>query len=79
MKCVIINAVSINLIDVTAIDTFEHLIKELKQKGITMKLARANSQFEEMTSKTTSFENLPDIKNYNSVYDAVQEYLEENK
>ena len=79
VKCVIINAVSINLIDVTAIDTFEHLIKELKQKGITMKLARANSQFEEMTSKTTSFENLPDIKNYNSVYDAVQEYLEENK
>ncbi|MEZ4691259.1 MAG: SulP family inorganic anion transporter [Ignavibacteria bacterium] len=76
VKFVIMNAVSVNMIDVTAADTLEHLVKELKAKGIKLMLARANSQFENMTTRICAFENLPPVKNYNSVYDAVQDCVQ---
>ena len=75
VNCVILNAVSINMIDVTAADTLEHLTHEIHSKGITLKLARANAEFMEMISSISKYENAPDIINYNSVYEAVQEYL----
>jgi hypothetical protein len=42
-------------------------------------VARANTQFMRMISSISRYENAPDIKNFNSVYDAVQEYIKEKK
>lgn len=79
VECVILNADSVNLIDVTAADTLEHLTYELHSRGIFLKVARANTQFMRMISSISRYENAPDIKNFNSVYDAVQEYIKEKK
>lgn len=79
VECVILNADSVNLIDVTAADTLEHLKYELHSRGIFLKVARANTQFMRMISSISRYENAPDIKNFNSVYDAVQEYIKEKK
>jgi MFS superfamily sulfate permease-like transporter len=75
VECVILNAVSVNMIDVTAADTLENLIEELNKKNILVLFARANAQFEDMITKIDIFEKTPKEVNYNSVYDAVQYYL----
>jgi len=79
VECVILNADSVNLIDVTAADTLEHLTYELHSRGIFLKVARGNSQFMQMVSSISRYENAPEIINYNSVYDAVQNYLKIQK
>ncbi|HMR41225.1 MAG TPA: SulP family inorganic anion transporter [Ignavibacteria bacterium] len=79
VECVILNADSVNMLDVTAADALEHLYYELHSRGIYMKLARANAQFEKMVSSISKYEKEHEIVNYNSVYDAVQAYLKDKK
>jgi high affinity sulfate transporter 1 len=78
VECIILNAVSVNMIDVTAADTLENLIRELSDKGITVLIARANAQFQDMITKMYLYENAPKEISFNSVYDAV-EYFQKLK
>ena len=74
VNCVIINAESINFLDVTAANTLENLINELSVQGIKLFFARANSRFMSMISEMDILNNKPEEINFISVHNAVKYY-----
>jgi len=74
VKCLIINAESINMLDVTAANTLENLINELSRQGIKFYLARANTRFMSMISEMDILYNKPEEINFISVHNAVKSY-----
>ena len=74
VNCVIINAESINFLDVTAANTLENLINELSVQGIKLIFARANTRFMSMISEMDILDNKPEEVNFISVHNAVKFY-----
>lgn len=75
VECVIINAVSVNLLDVTAANTIESMNSELHNRGIQLLFARANTRFNALISELNLLDKKPQEVNFNTVHDAVQFYL----
>ena len=78
VECVILNVVSVNLIDVTAAGTFENLSNELTKEGTIILIARANTQVVNMISEVNALDKNSKENNFNSVREAVQ-YFQDSK
>lgn len=72
IQYLIINAVSVNMLDVTAANTIENLNSELTAQGIHILFARANSRFKSMLSEIDLLDKKAQEVYFNSVHDAVQ-------
>ncbi len=72
VKYLVINAESINLLDVTAAGTIENLGTELSKMGIKLMFARANARYKSMLSDVEILDNKNQGMFFDSVYDAVQ-------
>ena len=75
INCLIINAQSINLIDVTAANMIENLNSELLKQGTKLIFARPNSRFTSMINELDMIEHKPDEVYFNSVNEAVEDCL----
>ncbi|MBK8552780.1 MAG: SulP family inorganic anion transporter [Ignavibacteria bacterium] len=72
VNSLIINAESVNLLDVTAANMIENLNTELSKQGIQLIFARANSRFTSMIFELDLLDKQAQEVSFNSVNDAVQ-------
>ena len=79
VQCVVINAESVNMLDVTGANTFEHLKNELSKQGIELIFARANTRFTSMISEMDILDKKAEELVFISVHDAVQNFQSRGK
>lgn len=79
VQCVIINAESVNMLDVTGANTFEHLKNELSKQGIELIFARANTRFTAMISEMDILDKKADELIFISVHEAIQNFQSRNR
>ena len=79
VQCVVINAESVNMLDVTGANTFEHLKNELSKQGIELIFARANTRFTSMISEMDILDKKTEELIFISVHDAVQNFQSRGK
>ncbi len=74
VECVVINAESVNMLDVTGAHIFENLENELSMQGIELIFARANSRFTSMISEMDILDKKSNELVFVSVNEAVQNF-----
>lgn len=79
VDCVVINAESVNMLDVTGANTFENLRNELSKQGTDLIFARANSRFTSMISELDILDKKAEELVFISVHDAVQNFQSRGK
>jgi len=79
VQCVVINAESVNMLDVTGANTFEHLKNELSKQGIELIFARANTRFTSMISEMDILDKKAGELIFISVHEAVQNFQSRSK
>jgi len=75
LKCFILDEQAITTMDVTAVETLSQFHSNLKSKGITLEIARENSNVRKMMQNTHLEEEIGSENFYPNVRTAVQAYL----
>jgi SulP family sulfate permease len=76
LKCFILDEQAITTMDVTAVETLSQFHSNLKSKGITLEIARENSNVRKMMQNTHLEEEIGSENFYPTVRTAVQAYLQ---
>jgi len=79
VECVVINAESVNMLDVTGANTFENLKNELSKQGTELDFARTNSRFSKMISQLDILDKKDEELIFISVHEAVQNFQSRGK